>query len=513
MSQTNAKNYVQTFGFQPFGLYGSRVEIECQAILALPQLTIIGIPTNHAIAMRERILNALSASGFALPDKKITVSIRFEAQLVEPECLDLPVAVAILASMGKILAKRIELGCFIGVLGLNGAIHSIQSQQAVAAFLRIEKFDFVAMSPEIYFRWKKNMDGGGFSKLPQLVSYLSGEECGEPPLMPSLRNFQPTQPEGVKFLALHGQETAKRAATIAAAGAHHLLMAGPRGAGKTSFAEAIQELLPLPTDQEWEQILAIHSVVGAKSPNSRPFRSPHFTVTQMALLGGGVQLSLGECSLAHQGILFLDELLEFPKALLEQLRLPLESRDIVLARGTAKAIVPAGFQLIAATNLSPCGLLGHPKLQPKSSHGEIQRYQKRLSQALRDRIDLQVELIPEIKAILNKADSSPQKFCEIRKKVELARKAMLSRQGKPNAWLGENVFNHTFDWNSGTRKLLNRLVDSRTLSARATIGLARVARTIADLEQRTKILEQDILEASFFRQDFVGMDMKDQSEN
>ena len=478
--------------------------VEVDVAPGLPHWTIVGLPAGEVKESRERVVAALSNSGFDIPLRRITVSLSPGDSRKVGTGFDLPIAIGLLIAMGQLDAATASGRVFLGELGLDGAIRGVRGVLSVARHIAGPDAPTFVLPPA-------NVNEASLvrslplSAPPTLRELVDALTSGALPAVRSDAVVVAADDEA-DFADVVGQESAKRALEIAAAGAHACLLVGPPGAGKTMLARRLPSILPALTEEEALEVTAIHSVSGLLAASgdcvtSRPFRAPHHSISSAGLVGGGGSPRPGEVSLAHNGVLFLDELLEFPRAALEALRQPLEDGRVVIARAALSVAFPARFSLIAAMNPCACGHAGDPRRVCVCSEVEIMRYRGKLSGPLADRIDMHVTLTPvaiESLGALTHGESSRV----IRSRVERARDVQRRRYAssastRVNASAARRLLWRDVDHEG--RAILSSGAEKLGLSARGFDRVLRVARTIADLSQSERIDESHITEAIRYR--------------
>ncbi|MCA3244360.1 MAG: YifB family Mg chelatase-like AAA ATPase [Alphaproteobacteria bacterium] len=498
---------VHTLALQ--GLQGTPVQIEVQLSGGQPGVFIIGLAGNAVKESRDRVRGALHALGIALPDKRITVNLSPADLTKDGSHYDLPIACALLAAFGVIPADVTHGLWLFGELGLDGSVRGVPGclPAALYAAQAGAQLVLVPSANAAEAAWANQAGRVGVLGVPSLhalIRHFRGEEL----LAPATPQAAAAEPYHAPDLRdIRGQEGAKRAAEIAAAGGHHLLLSGPPGSGKSMLASRLPALLPPLTAAEALEVSMVHSVAGLKLPDSgllttRPFRDPHHSASAVSLTGGGLKGKPGEMSLAHRGVLFLDELPEFPRAVLETLRQPLETGSITIARAAAHVTYPARFQLIAAMNPCACGYLGDAKKGCKSQPGCAQQYQNRLSGPLLDRFDLRVS-VPAVKAEDLSLPPAKEGTAVVAARVRAARERQAARlQGRGaicNAELTGQLLEETCVLEAESRQLLNAAAEKMGLSARGYHRVLRVARTLADLAAAPHIGKPHVAEALAYR--------------
>jgi magnesium chelatase family protein len=493
------------------GVEAYTVEVESDIQQQLPAFVTVGLPDGAVRESKERVTAAIKNSDFMFPSKRVTINLAPADIRKEGSAFDLPIAVGILSATGQILRDRVDEFVMLGELSLDGTLRPIPGVLPMVMSFKNNNSIKGIMLPKQNAKeaaMANTLDVFPVDSLKEAIHFLEDESIIKPFKIDIKTVFSDAMKYHIDFSDVKGQESAKRALEVAAAGGHNIIMIGPPGSGKTMLARRMPTILPDMSVQEALETTKIHSVAGRLPVDSaliatRPFRSPHHSISYAGLIGGGTIPKPGEVSLAHHGVLFLDELPEFKKDILEMLRQPMEDHQVTISRALTTLTYPAGFMLISAMNPCPCGYYGDHNHECKCSTMEIQRYMSRISGPLMDRIDIHVT-VPTVKFKELSSETSGEKSSVIAKRINNARQYQIERFKEEstifsNAHMESRDIRKYCKIDEKSQQLLSLAISKQGLSARAYDRILKVSRTIADLAESENIEMGHIAEAIHYR--------------
>jgi len=500
---------IKTFGSAVYGIKATTITIEVSATNGI-NFFLVGLPDSAVKESQQRIESALQTYGYRMPGKKVVINMAPADIRKEGSAYDLPLAIGILAASEQMKNTGLERCIIMGELSLDGTIQPVKGALPIALQAKSEGYT-VCILPKQNAREAAVVDGMeiyGANNIKEVIDYFDGEKGLERVTIDLNAEFLHRHDYEADFSDVKGQENVKRAMEIAAAGGHNIILIGPPGAGKTMLSKRLPGILPPLTLEEALETTKIHSVAGKTGKDAalitrRPFRSPHHTISDVALVGGGSFPQPGEISLAHNGVLFLDELPEFKRTVLEVMRQPLEDRVITISRARFAVEYPASFMLVASMNPCPCGFYNHPEKKCVCAPGFVQKYLSRISGPLLDRIDIHIEVVPvPFDKLSEQRVSEPSRL--IRERVMLARNIQKERYAEYqgihcNAQMNSKMLRKYCTIDATGHSIMKTAMQKLGLSARAYDRILKVSRTIADMEASPTVLVHHLAEAIQYR--------------